>query len=107
MINIDNKYQIYRCDKYNYTYRVYTTINTTKGQGKHLYKDKEPIYKWVESYKYYRTLNNALEQVKKNIIDDVIGDNNYSLDELLEKIDIIQERINKIEISHLITKYEA
>ena len=51
MLNLKNKYRIYKIDSLNYTYETFKEVINPK--------TKESSNKWIKSYKYYGDIKTA------------------------------------------------
>lgn len=90
MLNLKNKYRIYKIDSLNYTYETFKEVINPK--------TKEPSNKWIKSYKYYGDIKTALEGVKREILDELLETKDYSLESLKMELEELLTAIKNISI---------
>ena len=73
MIQLQN-YSIRRIDVYNITYAVYKKIDTSKGRQPKDATQKRDAFKWVESQKYFGSLQACLQAIKNDILMQLVND---------------------------------
>lgn len=91
MLEIKNKYRIEKLDSLNYTYSIYKLTEAKK--------IKEPYYTWIRSLKYYGSLRQTLEAIKKDIIDNLFNTQDYTEESLLKALEELITAIDNIEIT--------
>lgn len=97
MIQLYN-YSIHRIDAYNITYAVYKKIDTSKGRQPKDASQKRDAYKWVESQKYYGTLQACLNGIKNEILMQLVNDAPSDANEVLKDIERIEQAINNLDV---------
>ena len=90
MLNLKNKYRIYKIDSLNYTYETFKEVINPK--------TKERSSKWIKSYKYYGDVKTALEGVKREILDELLESKDYSLETLKTDLEELLATIQNISI---------
>lgn len=90
MLNLKNKYRIYKIDSLNYTYETFKEVINPK--------TKESSNKWIKSYKYYGDIKTALEGVKREILDELLESKDYSLETLKTDLEELLATIQNISI---------
>lgn len=90
MLNLKNKYRIYKIDSLNYSYDTFKEVINPK--------TKEPSNKWIKSYKYYGDIKTALEGVKREILDELLETKDYSLETLKTDLEELLTAIKNISI---------
>lgn len=90
MLNLKNKYRIYKIDSLNYTYETFKEVINPK--------TKERSSKWIKSYKYYGDIKTALEGVKREILDELLETKDYSLETLKTDLEELLATIQNISI---------
>jgi len=90
MLNLKNKYRIYKIDSLNYSYDTFKEVINPK--------TKESSIKWIKSYKYYGDVKTALEGVKREILDELLESKDYSLETLKTDLEELLATIQNISI---------
>lgn len=90
MLNLKNKYRIYKIDSLNYSYDTFKEVINPK--------TKESSIKWIKSYKYYGDVKTALEGVKREILDELLETKDYSLETLKTDLEELLATIQNISI---------
>lgn len=90
MLNLKNKYRIYKIDSLNYTYETFKEVINPK--------TKESSNKWIKSYKYYGDVKTALEGVKREILDELLESKDYNLETLKTDLEELLATIRNISI---------
>jgi len=90
MLNLKNKYRIYKIDSLNYSYDTFKEVINPK--------TKETSKKWIKSYKYYGDIKTALEGVKREILDELLESKDYSLETLKTDLEELLATIQNISI---------
>lgn len=90
MLNLKNKYRIYKIDSLNYTYETFKEVVNPK--------TKESSNKWIKSYKYYGDVKTALEGVKREILNELLESKDYNLETLKTDLEELLATIRNISI---------
>lgn len=98
MIQLQN-YSIWHIDALNITYAVYKKIDTSKGRKPKDQSKPRDAYKWVESQKYYSSLQACLKAIKNDILLQLVNDDTpKDATQVLKDIERIEQAINNLEI---------
>lgn len=87
-------YKITVIDQLNYSYEVLRVPDNKPGAPK----------KWIKSNKYYSTIKQTLEGIKRDIIQTQINNNDYNIESFLKALEDIKTAIDNLEIKINIDK---